>query len=633
MSVANAAFFYGSVEEGYLETVKSALSEKRVSFFPLSELFSIEHAHFTHLMVCGTLEEIKEVLSYAITEQKSVGIVPLPGQKELMRTFALPSKPKESALLAYEPAEEKIDMLFCESEPVLQEVVIGDVPPLDTYDAALKQRSVLSRLKLFWRILQRVRRLHHRRFSITDENEKMLKLSAVGMVAVEYDNGTFASKLISSQIHASDGKLTLLILSPTSILQYVSYLFGALVPGWTPKVLPRSLGYIRGSYLKIETSTRPPDVLVDGTLRTQTPATLRVDKQAVALSVGEAFWQKQSEAVKGKNSAKIDHLPSDEESASYLSKAIPFFSHASQEQYSTLFSTLREEAKLTSTFMTLLILATMIATFGLFINSASVIIGAMLLAPLMQPIVSLSMGVLRQDTVLELVSVRTIAIGVLSVLLTAALIAWLTPIAKLTTEMAGRLSPTILDLFVAIASGAAAAYAKSNEKISGSLAGVAIAVALVPPIAVSGIGLGWGEWHIFSSAFLLFLTNLVGIVLSAALTFMLLGYSPIAIAKKGITIWLVIVLIVAVPLYSAFEQMKTSALLQQKLTNITFRLQQHDVTLTHIEVLPQTKGVEVRCEVIATGMLSSDEKRLLKEVIEKTAQIPVKVTATFRYRL
>lgn len=632
VNVANAAFFYGSVEEDYLETIQAALSEKRVSFFPLSELFSIAHEHFTHLMVCGTLEEIKEVLSYAIAEQKSVGIVPLPTQKELMRTFALPPKPKECALLAYEPAEMKVDILFCGSEPVLQEVVIGDAPPLDIYDAVLKERSLVSRFRLFWHTLSKVRRLHHRRFMLTDENEKILKLSAVGMVAVAYDNSTFASKLLASQIHAADGKLSLLILAPTSILQYISYLFGALVPRWTPKVLPRSLGYLRSAYLKVETES-PLEVIVDSGMRTQTPVELRVEKQAVALSVGETFWQKQSEAVKGKNSAKIDHLPSDEESASYLSKAIPLFSHASQAQYSTLFSTLREEAKLTSTFMTLLILATMIATFGLFINSASVIIGAMLLAPLMQPIVSLSMGVLRQDSDLELTSARTIAVGVLSVLLTAAVIAWMMPIAKLTTEMAGRLSPTILDLFVAIASGAAAAYAKSNEKISGSLAGVAIAVALVPPIAVSGIGLGWGEWHMFSSAFLLFLTNLVGIVLAAALTFVLLGYSPIAIAKKGVTIWLLIVLIVAVPLYSAFEQMKSTISLQQKLTNITFRLQKHDVTLRHIEILPQAQGVEVRCEVIATGMLSADEKKMLKEVIEKTAKRKVNVIATIRYKL
>lgn len=76
--------------------------------------------------------------------------------------------------------------------------------------------------------------------------------------------------------------------------------------------------------------------------------------------------------------------------------------------------------------------------------------------------------------------------------------------------MAGRLSPTILDLFIAMVSGAAS-YVKSDEKILGSIAGVAIAVALVPPIAVAGIGLGWADWHMFSTAFLLFITNLVGI--------------------------------------------------------------------------------------------------------------------------
>jgi uncharacterized hydrophobic protein (TIGR00271 family) len=380
-------------------------------------------------------------------------------------------------------------------------------------------------------------------------------------------------------------------------------------------------------------SRQPLEVLVDGEHRQETPVELRVDKQALALSVGEEFWQKQSEEVKGKNSMKIDHLPSDEESASYLAKAIPLFTHASQEQYASLFSGLREEAKLTSTFMTLLILATMIATFGLFINSASVIIGAMLLAPLMQPIVSLSMGVLRQDSILELTAARTIAIGVFSVLMTAAVIAWVTPMEKLTSEMAGRLFPTILDLFVAIASGAAAAYAKSNEKIVGSLAGVAIAVALVPPIAVAGIGIGWGEWHMFTSAFLLFLTNLVGIVFAAALMFVLLGYSPLGIAKKGVAIWLMIALIISVPLYSSFEKMKTHTAIQKQLTNMHFRLTEHEVILTHIELVQHSQKLELRCEVIADGFLGHEEKQLLKEVIEKTVGREVDVIVTFRYKL
>jgi len=632
MDIANTAFFYGSVEESYLVKIKGLLEGERVSFFPLNKLFSISHEHFTHLVVCGEIEEIKEVLSYAVLEHKSVGIVALPSQKEIIRTFALSAKLEENLKQALVPSEAKIDLLYSNGEPVLQEVVVGDVPPLDTYDTVLKGKGIWGRIRLFWHTIQKVKRLHHRRFTLTDADEKSLKLSAVGLVGVEYNNGTFASKLIASQINAGDGKLSLLILSPTSILQYMGYLFKALVPRWTPKQLPRSLGYMRSSYLKVETQ-QPLEVLVDGIVRQETPVELRVEKEVLALSVGEGFWEKQSDEVKGKNSAKIDHLPSDEESASYLSKAIPLFSHASQEQYASLFSSLREEAKLTSTFMTLLILATMIATFGLFINSASVIIGAMLLAPLMQPIVSLSMGVLRQDTLLELTAAKTIAFGVLSVLLTAATIAWFTPMEKLTTEMAGRLFPTILDLFVAIVSGAAAAYAKSNEKILGSLAGVAIAVALVPPIAVAGIGFGWGEWHMFYSAFLLFMTNLVGIVLAAALTFVILGFSPLHIAKKGVMTWLVIVLLISIPLYSSFEKMRENTAIQKQLTNIHFQLTEHEVTLTHIELVQHSETLEVRCEVIADGFLSHKEKKMLKEVISKTIGREVEVIVTFRYKL
>jgi len=632
MSLSNTAFFYGSVEESYFEKIKTHLSQERVSFFPLSELVSISHEHFTHYMVCGQIEEIKEVLQFVLMEHKSVGIVPLPEQKELIRTFALSTKLEESLQQAMEPSEEKIDVLFSNSEMVLQEVVVGDVPPLDTYDTVLKGKGVFRRIKLFFHTLKKVKQLHHRRFTLTDENDKVLKLSAVGLVAVEYENATFASKLIASQINAQDGKLSMLILAPVSILQYVGYLYTAFISKWTPKQLPRSLGYIRSSALKVETQN-PLEVLVDGIHRQETPVELRVEEKALALSVGEAFWERQSDDVKGKNSAKTDHLPSDEESASYLAKAIPLFSHASQAQYASLFSSLREEAKLTSAFMTLLMLATMIATFGLFINSASVIIGAMLLAPLMQPIVSLSMGVLRQDGMLELTAARTIAIGVFSVMLTAAGIAWFIPMEKLTSEMAGRLSPTILDLFVAIVSGAAAAYAKSNEKIVGSLAGVAIAVALVPPIAVAGIGLGWGEWHMFSSAFLLFLTNLVGIVFAAALMFIFLGFSPLHVARKGVMIWLMIALLISMPLYSSFEKMKTNTAIQKQLTNIRFQLIEHEVTLTHIELIQHSQKLEVRCEVIADGFLSKGEKKMLKEVIGKTIEREVEVIVTFRYKL
>jgi len=603
-----------------------------INYLPFSKLDTIDPAKVTHLLVTGWVKEIKQVMQIAYLNNISLGVIPTPKQKELIHTLDLPPKTIDAITLALTPAVKKLDILFCNDTIVLQEVVIGDTPPLDHFDTVLKGKTFFDRIKLFWLTLRKVKKLKHTQFKIKDAKENEMNLSAVGIVGVEYNNSTFAAKLFSSKLGANDGKLLLVILSPSSILQYIGYLFQSLVSYITPKTLPASVGYISSSEVTIVPEGQI-SVRIDSTENEYSPIHLKVIHNVLRLGVGEKFWEKQNTSQGSKDSIKIDHLPSDKENADYLGKSIPLFTHASQEQYTTLFSNLREEGKLNSVFITLLILSTMIATFGLFINSASVVIGAMLLAPLMQPIVSLSMGVLRQDSTLELNGVKTIFWGVFAVLFTAAAIATFTPIELLTSEMAGRLSPTILDLFVAIVSGVAAAYVKSNEKILGSLAGVAIAVALVPPIAVAGIGLGWADWHMFLMAFLLFITNLVGIVLAAAFTFMVLGFSPLKIAKKGILIWFLIVTLVAIPLYGAFKQMEEDTKIQRILSNLSFSLKKHDVILTHIQLIHKPKTDEIRCEVIATGILSSQEKKILKEVILKSIGKKVEVVVTFRYRL
>ncbi|RLA73233.1 MAG: hypothetical protein DRG30_06540 [Epsilonproteobacteria bacterium] len=275
----------------------------------------------------------------------------------------------------------------------------------------------------------------------------------------------------------------------------------------------------------------------------------------------------------------------------------------------------------------------MIATFGLFIGSSSVIIGAMLLAPLMQPIVSLSMGVLRQDETLSKNAMKTITIGTLIVLLTAMTIAYVTPIGELSDEMASRLSPTLLDLFVAMLSGVAAAYVKNDEKILSSLAGVAIAVALVPPLAVSGIGLGWVDWSMSIQALLLFATNLIGIVLAGAITFMILGYAPIHVAKKGIVIWTIITALVTIPLYHSFEAMKEKSDIQKSLSLLKFDINHTQVYLSKIEYRPRGESAEVWCEVIVSDKLQKKDREYLNNMINKVVGKPTEVIATFRYRL
>lgn len=626
-------YVYSEEDEGFVEKNKAlTLWPSELQYLSFEKLDTLDPAKVTHLLVTGWVKEIKKVMEVAYRHDITLGIIPTPKQKELIRTLELPSKTEEAIALALTPAEKRVDLLFCNDIIVLQEVVIGDAPPLDHFDTVLKGKSFFDRIKLFWRTLKTVKHLKHSKLKIKNAKENEMDISAVGMVGIEYNNSTFAAKLFSNRLSASDGKLLLVILSPTSMMQYMGYLFQSLVSYVTPKALPRSVGYISSSEIQID-SEHFLSVRIDSTEGSKLPIHLKVLPETLALSVGEKFWEKQKNTQSSKDSIKIDHLPSDKENADYLSKTIPLFSHASQEQYTTLFSNLREEGKLNSVYIVLLILSTLIATFGLFVNSSSVVIGAMLLAPLMQPIVSLSMGVLRQDSALEINGAKSIFWGVLAVLVTAALIATFTPIERLTTEMSGRLSPTILDLFIAIVSGVAAAYVKSNEKILSSLAGVAIAVALVPPLAVAGIGLGWANWHMFMMAFLLFTTNLVGIVLAAALTFVILGFSPLHVAKKGIMTWIVIVSLVSIPLYNAFKQMEEDIKIQRTLTNLTFHLKQHEVKLTKVQLIHYPTIDEIRTEVISSGILSKEEKKTLKETILKSLDKEAEVIVTFRYKL
>ncbi len=199
-----------------------------------------------------------------------------------------------------------------------------------------------------------------------------------------------------------------------------------------------------------------------------------------------------------------------------------------------------------------MLLSTLLATTGLFANSAPVIIGAMILAPLMAPIISLSMGVIRTDKYLLFKSIRTLSIGIFMALLFSSIYTLFIPLEQITAEMQGRLHPNLLDLLVAIFSGIAGAYATAKEEVAKSLAGVAIAVALVPPLSVTGIGIGLGNIDVIYGSFLLFLTNLVGITLSAALTFIVLGFAPLKKAKKGVFYTSIIMTIIAIPLVLSF---------------------------------------------------------------------------------
>lgn len=157
-----------------------------------------------------------------------------------------------------------------------------------------------------------------------------------------------------------------------------------------------------------------------------------------------------------------------------------------------------------------------IAILGLLQDSAAVIIGAMLISPLMGPIIELGMGLATFDfrTVRE--SLRTLVVGVALALGIAILIVWLSPLQEATGEILARTRPTFFDLLVAVFSGLAGAYATITRK-GETIVGVAIATALMPPLAVVGYGIAVANWDIAGGAFFLFMTNLLAIALSVTI--------------------------------------------------------------------------------------------------------------------
>jgi len=226
-----------------------------------------------------------------------------------------------------------------------------------------------------------------------------------------------------------------------------------------------------------------------------------------------------------------------------------------QTEQAELLTRLRRGARADQNYYILVFLSAIIATLGLLQSSGAVIIGAMLVAPLMTPILSLSLGMVMGDGRTLRVAVESVVRGVLAAVGIATLLTMLLPAVEVTPELLARTRPTLLDLFVALASGAAGAYALGRKEVAAALPGVAIAAALMPPVCTIGVGLALRNPQVAGGAALLFTTNLVSIAVAGALIFLLLGIRPKIhqqrrrmLLQQGLILSLVLLLVISVPL-------------------------------------------------------------------------------------
>lgn len=206
-------------------------------------------------------------------------------------------------------------------------------------------------------------------------------------------------------------------------------------------------------------------------------------------------------------------------------------------------SELTEELLISSSpgihYFVMVILSCLIATMGLITNSVAVIIGAMLVAPLMSPIIGFSLAVLTARERMMKTAIIAQLVGITLAILLSAFVAWLSQILPFSllidipSEVMARTQPTPYDLGIALAGGAAAAYALAHKKLSATLPGVAIATAIMPPLCSVGIGISLGQWQIAGGALLLFITNFISIVFSCMVVFALLGYRPPSFKREN----------------------------------------------------------------------------------------------------
>lgn len=290
-------------------------------------------------------------------------------------------------------------------------------------------------------------------------------------------------------------------------------------------------------------------------------------------------------------------------------------------------------------FYFMLAISAVIATLGLVASSAAVIIGAMIIAPLMNPIIAVSYGIVARRWQLTLRSLFTVLTGTILTIGVAILITETIGWKVASSEIIARMKPSLLDLGIALAAGAAAAYAYTRPGVSSALAGIAIAVALVPPLCTVGITLAMGKdmnvevglaLDIYSARgpFLLYLTNFLGIIFAGSVVFFLQYYRRRKVALLALALAFVSLFTVVPFLRTSLDNMLIRNQVRRNLTVIGRSVLTDNARLTNLSVRNRKDTTYVRGDVVAgpdviTQKTINTIRDLLSEAIERSVVLEI----------
>ncbi|HSD88131.1 MAG TPA: DUF389 domain-containing protein, partial [Kofleriaceae bacterium] len=318
------------------------------------------------------------------------------------------------------------------------------------------------------------------------------------------------------------------------------------------------------------------------------------------------------------------------------------FGRSPTERTAVVSTMLRPSASEPTGYWLQLAISTMLATFGLALDSTAVVIGAMLIAPLMKPLVEMSMGLASGSTGLALGAVVRTMSSIVLVVLVAVGLTWLLPFHEITTELDARTAPSLLDLAVAGACALAAAYAtlRADTEIATTAAGTSIGISLVPPLCACGYGLAIGDLAAARGAALLFTANLSGILAITTLVFVSAGFARSDLvevealderARRHAAVrvgraWtrlasrrlgpfarfvppLVLVSLVFVPLENALDEIKHRSVIEQQVAAL---LDGGSSPVVQYQLQQTTRGVSLRVVVVGDGQTADELARRIR---------------------
>ncbi|MEL7444962.1 MAG: TIGR00341 family protein [Pseudomonadota bacterium] len=289
----------------------------------------------------------------------------------------------------------------------------------------------------------------------------------------------------------------------------------------------------------------------------------------------------------------------------------------------------REDCLLTERYLFMTAMSAGIAIIGLLQSSGPVIIGAMLLSPLMGPIIGLGFALAIGDYQWLKQAARSLAWGTVMAVFLCGLLVFLSPIQTITPEIAARTRPNLFDLLVALFSGMAGAYAMIRGR-AGAVVGVAIATALMPPLAVVGFGLATGNWTVFSGAMLLYVTNLITIALTAWAMARLYGFRTTLSARQTQFQNLVVVSVfvaLAVPLALSLGQIAWEANAQRIARGELQETFDSRARVSELDIDFASAPLVINATVL-TPMLSANAEAETERALTNQLGRPVELTLT-----